>query len=207
MRQNNYIQSQHRSGGDRHLLAAPRPAVLLRALPLATVAVAALAALGRVLGAFPVLFFPAPLVTFSLGVAFGWRPGGGNVKFESMFISLPGVAAAMSGLTLLDWFGALKGGDTCCCCWGGCCCCCCCCWWCCCCCCCWRWVGGRGAAGGGIARSTGDGVSRLGREPVRPRTRGEMVLGGNECGTRLRIAPLSNSCNASEDRLLRASCC
>jgi len=56
-------------------------------------------------------------------------------------------------------------------------------------------------------KSTGDGVSRLQRELVRPRTRGEMVLGGKECATRLRIAPLSTSCNASEDRLVRASCC
>ena len=53
-------------------------------------------------------------------------------------------------------------------------------------------------------KSTGDGVSRLlGRELARPRTQGEMVLGGKECPTRLRIAPLSTSCNASEDRLVR----
>ena len=99
---NNHIQSQHRSGGDRHLLAAPRPVVLLRALLLATVTVAALAALGRVVAAFPVFLFPAPLAAFSLGAAFGWRPGGGNEKFESMFMSLPGVAAAMSELTSDD---------------------------------------------------------------------------------------------------------
>jgi len=184
---NNHIQSQHRNGGDRHLLAAPRPAVLLRALLPATVAVAALAALGRVVTAFPVFFFPAPLVAFSLVAPFGWRPGGGNTKFESIFMSLPGVAAEISGLTLVDCFGVLKGGETCCC-------------------CCWRWVGGRGAAGGGMDRSTGDGVSRLGRELVRPRTRGEMVLGVKECERRLHIAPLSTSCNASEDRLVRVSC-
>src|SRR5258706_6500139 len=112
---NNHIQSQHRSGGGRHLLAAPRPAVLLRALLLATVAVTALAALGRVVTALPVFFFPAPLAAFSLGAAFGWRPGGGSEKFESMFMSLTGVAAVMSGLTSDDWFSVLKGGDTCCC--------------------------------------------------------------------------------------------
>ena len=99
---NNHIQSQHRSGGDRYLLAAPRPAALLRALLLATVAVAALAALGRAVAAFPVFFFPAPLVGFSLETAVGWRPGGGNEKFGSIFMSLPGVAAAISGLTLVD---------------------------------------------------------------------------------------------------------
>src|SRR5258706_13228474 len=85
---NNHIQSQHRSGGGRHLLAAPRPAVLLRALLLATAAVTALAALGRVVTALPVFFFPAPLAAFSLVAGFGRWPGGAGGKFKAIFLGL-----------------------------------------------------------------------------------------------------------------------
>jgi hypothetical protein len=58
-----------------------------------------------------------------------------------------------------------------------------------------------------MGKSTGDGVSILGREPLRPKSRGEIVLDGKEWATRLRITLLSASCNASEDRLVRARCC